>query len=118
MKIRRVCRAKRGRSNGAMIRSREEQLRSEAWIGDAVLGLYARRRILRQDGRIDAEKCHRLTSNQFLSAFGEPTAVEAAIGRVYEQQGLDAAFAHIEALLVPAFEKREEKLAQKPPRGR
>jgi len=99
-------------------KDRSDQLRAEAWIGDAVLTLYARSRILQQDGTIDAEKCHRLTSNHFLSAFGEPTAVEAAIGRVYQQQGLDAAFAHIEALLVPAFEKREEKLVQKPPRGR
>ncbi len=98
--------------------SRDEQLRAEAWIGDAVLSLFARSRILREDGAIDAEKCHRLTSNQFLSAFGEPTSVEAGIGRVYQQQGLDAAFAHIETLLIPAFQKREEKRLQNPPRGR
>jgi len=100
------------------MKSRDEQLRADAWIGDAVLSLYARSRILREDGAIDAEKSHRLTSNHFLSAFGEPTAVEADIGRIYEQQGLDAAFAHIEALLLPAFEKREERRNQKPPRGR
>ena len=100
------------------MKSRDEQLRADAWIGDAVLSLYARSRILRDDGAIDAEKSHRLTSNHFLSAFGEPTAVEADIGRIYEQQGLDAAFAHIEALLLPAFEKREERRNQNPPRGR
>ena len=37
-----------------------------------------------------------MTCNQFLSGVGEPTRVEAAIGRIYNQDGLEAAFAHIE----------------------
>ncbi|MDZ4802130.1 MAG: ribonuclease III domain-containing protein [Bryobacteraceae bacterium] len=95
---------------------RDAQLRADAWIGDAVLLLYARRRILNQQGAIDAPQCTRLTSNQFLSAFGDPTAVEAGIGRLYKEKGLDAAFAFIEATIIPLFEKREAR--QKPPRGR
>ena len=55
----------------------------DAWIGDAVLALYARLKILREDGRVDGEKCKRLTSNQFLGTLGEPTKVEANIGRIY-----------------------------------
>lgn len=83
--------------------------RDQAWIGDAVLALYARLRILREDGSLDGEKAVRMSSNQFLSAAGEPTAVEAAIGRTFESDGLDAAFAHIERVLMPLFERQEEK---------
>ncbi len=101
---------------------REAQQRAEAWIGDAVLALYARLRILRESGAIDNERCTRMTSNQFLSAFGEPTSFEAGVGRLYKSEGLDAAFAHIEAVLMPVFEKQEIKRqgggGQKPPRGR
>jgi dsRNA-specific ribonuclease len=88
------------------------RLRDEAWIGDAVLALYARLKILREDGRLDGEKAIRLSSNRFLAALGEPTAVEAAIGRVYAEQGLDAAFAHIERVIVPLFEKQEQRRAR------
>jgi hypothetical protein len=80
----------------------------DAWIGDAVLALYARLKILREDGRVDGEKCKRLTSNQFLGSFGEPTRVEAKIGRVYAAAGLQAAFEWIDAQLLPLFEKQEE----------
>ena len=86
-----------------------------AWIGDAVLSLYARMKILREDGRLDGEKCVRMTSNQFLSAIGEPTRVEAEIGLVYEQAGLHAAFAFIEEHLIPVFERQEEKRQRKLP---
>ncbi len=88
----------------------EAEKRALAWIGDAVLGLFARQWIL---GRTDippgkrAEVFGRLTSNQFLSAVGEPTGVEAEIGRIYESEGLEAAFAHIEATLLPVFRKQE-----------
>jgi hypothetical protein len=68
----------------------EEPLVNQAWIGDAVLALYARLKILREDGRVDGEKCQRLTSNQFLGSFGEPTKVEAEVGRVYVRDGLEA----------------------------
>ncbi len=49
-----------------------------------------------------------MTSNQFLTAFGEASEVEAEIGRVYAKDGLDAAFAWIEARILPVFERQEE----------
>ncbi|MCB1077533.1 MAG: hypothetical protein KDM64_06855 [Verrucomicrobiae bacterium] len=82
--------------------------RAEAWVGDAVLALAARRWILREDGKVDGAKQARLTSNQFLSACGNPTSVEARIGRIYEADGLEAAFAHIEETLFPLVEKQEK----------
>lgn len=90
-----------------------DRLVREAWIGDAVLCLYAREKILREEGKLNGEKCVRMTSNQFLSAVGEPTKVEAAIGRVYEQQGLAAAFAWIEEKLTPVFARQEENREKK-----
>ena len=60
-----------------------EQVLKEAWIGDAVLTLYARLKILREDGETDGPKAARMTSNQFLAGIGEPSEVEARIGRVY-----------------------------------
>jgi hypothetical protein len=92
---------------------RDQVLRDQAWIGDAVLALYARLKILREDGTLDGERAVRMSSNQFLAAFGEPTAVEAAIGRVFEREGLDAAFAHIERVIMPLFGKQEEKRQRK-----
>ena len=38
----------------------------EAWIGDAVLSLFARTWILKNDKKIDAEKFSLITSNNFL----------------------------------------------------
>jgi len=92
---------------------REDRLRAEAWIGDAVLALYVRRRILERDGRVDGQKATRMSSNQFLSAWGDPTAVEARIGRIYEQSGLEAAFAWIEAELAPRFDREERNRVRK-----
>ncbi len=83
------------------------RLGQQAWIGDAVLSLYARLKILRDDGILDGPKCVRMTSNQFLGAVGEPTRVEAEIGRVYEKSGLEAAFGWIETHLIPMFERQE-----------
>ncbi len=94
-------------------RTKGQVLRDQAWIGDAVLALYARLKILREDGTLDGEKAVRMSSNQFLAALGEPTAVEAAIGRVFERDGLDAAFAHIEDVILPLFLKQEEKRQRK-----
>jgi hypothetical protein len=88
---------------------RREEVLKDAWLGDAVLCLYARWRILREDGRIEAAKCARMTSNQFLGAVGEASEVEARIGRVYAAEGLDAAFAWIERELMPVFERQESK---------
>lgn len=83
------------------------QLVQAAWIGDAVLSLYAREKILREDGALDGDKCVRMTSNQFLATIGEPTKVEASVGRIYSDLGLAAAFAWIEEHLVPMFERQE-----------
>ena len=88
---------------------REAELREQAWIGDAVLALYVRLRILKEDGKLDGEKAVRMTSNAFLSGVGEPTGVEAEIGRAYAERGLEAAFRHIDERLLPLFEKQEEK---------
>jgi dsRNA-specific ribonuclease len=85
------------------------QLQEEAWVGDAVLSLFARCHILDTDGTVNAERCSRMTSNQFLSAFGQPTAVEARIGRIYQKDGLDAAFTWIRAEILPRFLQRESQ---------
>ena len=89
------------------VKDRRTQTLKEAWIGDAVLALYARLRILGEDGAIDGAKSIRMTSNQFLSAFGEPSEVEAQIGRVFEEEGLDAAFAYVRDRFMPLYEKQE-----------
>jgi hypothetical protein len=89
-------------------------LKDEAWMGDAVLALYVRRWLLRfaPSNLSDADR-QRLfelfVSNQFLSSFGEPTQVEAAIGKIFEHEGLGAAFAHIEKLLLAAFLRTARK---------
>jgi hypothetical protein len=88
---------------------RRRRILEEAWIGDAVLCLYCRSRILKNDGLLDGDKFTRMTSNQFLTTFGEPSDVEAEIGRVYTGEGLEAAFGWIEAKLMPKFDKREAK---------
>ena len=87
----------------------DQRLLNEAWIGDAVLSLYARLKILREDGHRDGEKLLRMTSNQFLGITGEPSAVEAELGRVYAREGLETAFLWIEQRLVPVFERLEAK---------
>jgi dsRNA-specific ribonuclease len=86
----------------------KDRLQADAWIGDAVLCLWARLHILNDGGIVDGEKCIRMTSNQFLSAFGDPTAVEAELGRVYKDQGEAAAFEWIEDRLAPTFARQEE----------
>jgi len=86
-----------------------KRLRENAWIGDAVLELYARSHILSREARVDAEMKTRFTCNQFLSCHGNPTAVEAEIGVIYQHEGLDAAFAWIRDTLEPLFLKQEAK---------
>jgi dsRNA-specific ribonuclease len=91
---------------------KDEELRSEreaAWIGDAVLALFARQYVLQERKSMDGEWFTRLTSNDFLSAFGNPTRVEASIGKLYREGGLPAAFAWMEAELVPLFLKQIAK---------
>ncbi|MGB0290207.1 MAG: hypothetical protein ACPGH0_03150 [Opitutales bacterium] len=92
--------------------------RTEAWIGDAVLALFARQWILQ---RADipptqrAEAFTQMTSNQFLASLGEPTSVEAAIGKIYQSKGLQAAFDWINANCVPLYLKQRKN--RQPPKG-
>jgi dsRNA-specific ribonuclease len=88
------------------------ETRNAAWIGDAVLGLFVREWILREHRALDGARLTAFTSNQFLSAFGNPTEVEAAIGRIYEKDGLAAAFSEIEARLLPVFLAQEKRRAR------
>jgi len=86
----------------------ERALRDQAWVGDAVLALYARHWLLRHTPKkmsdADRQQLFELfVSNQFLSSFGEPSQVEAAIGRKFEQEGLLAAFTHIEKSFLESF---------------
>lgn len=90
-------------------KQRKDLEREQAWIGDAALALYVRLKILREDGRLDGAKAIRMTSNEFLAGVGEPTAIEAEIGRAYSAGGLDEAFRHIEQRLLPLFAKQEQK---------
>ena len=94
-------------------KKRREEVLKEAWIGDAVLCLYARQKILREDGCLDGEKYMRMTSNRFLACIGEPSEVEAGIGRVFERGGLEAAYLHIEQHLIPLFERQEQNYLKK-----
>jgi dsRNA-specific ribonuclease len=98
--------------------TQREQILREAWLGDAVLCLYAREKILREDGRVDGERYIRMTSNQFLSSFGEASEVEAILGRVYAAEGLAAAFRWTEQELMPTFEKQEANRKKKSARRR
>lgn len=86
-----------------------DALRETAWIGDAVLALWARSWILEQVN-ISAERRSdvfiAMTSNRFLMALGEPTAVEAKIGDVYKNEGLEAAFTWMDEQLLPLFKKQ------------
>jgi hypothetical protein len=84
------------------------ELKDLAWIGDAVLALYARQWLLQQPDHplfTRQERFIRFTANDFLQSIGEPTRVEAGIGQIYQSDGLDAAFKHIEETLQPLFAK-------------
>jgi 23S rRNA maturation mini-RNase III len=85
------------------------QEREDAWIGDAVLALFARQYVLRERKSMDGEWFTRLTSNDFLSAFGNPTRVEASIGNLFLTGGLEAANAWMDAELIPLFRKQMAK---------
>ncbi|MDP0501072.1 MAG: hypothetical protein Q7P63_13335 [Verrucomicrobiota bacterium JB022] len=90
----------------------EAEVRDLAWLGDAVLGLFARQYILTQPlpGNLSRHELYeQMTSNQFLSGLGEPTRMEAQIGVVYREQGLDAAFTYIEQDILPLFQKQLQK---------
>lgn len=85
-----------------------DQLQREAWVGDAVLGLFAREWILETEGELEGEMFIRMTSNEFLQAFGKPTAVEAEIGRVYKKEGLEKANELLKTKFLPVFLKQEK----------
>jgi dsRNA-specific ribonuclease len=91
---------------GSDEKRREQEL---AWIGDCVLELFSRSWILKNHGKISGEMAIRMTSNQFLANSGNPTAIEAKIGKIYESEGLEPAFLWIEQELLPLFEKQERK---------
>lgn len=83
--------------------------KEKAWIGDAVLALFARQWILEQTDVVVTERAETfkaMTSNQFLSALGQPTLMEAEIGVVYEKDGLQAAFDFVEEKFLPVFKKQ------------
>ncbi|MFQ3585060.1 MAG: ribonuclease III domain-containing protein [Cyanobacteriota bacterium] len=97
----------------------EGSRRDKAWLGDAVLSLFARQWLLGLPQKkplpfpsppscdlTRTELFTWITSNQFLSAFGDPTRVEAEIGLLYENEGLQAAFVHIQEHLLPLFLKQ------------
>ena len=86
-----------------------ESLRAEAWLGDAVLELYVREWIIRHKGQIDADMKARFTCNQFLNNLGNPTRVEAQIGRIHSKQGLPAAWTWIQENIEPLFLLQEAK---------
>ncbi|GHC39884.1 hypothetical protein AAFN60_08005 [Roseibacillus persicicus] len=92
--------------------------REEAWIGDAVLALYVREWILARGEGLDGEAFIRFTSNDFLRLHGNPTSVEAEIGRVYQDNDLQAGFDWIETNLLPRFLNREKQLAARDKAGR
>lgn len=82
--------------------------RAEAWVGDAVLALFVREWLLEEEGKINGAAFTRFTTNDFLRIFGNPTSVEAEIGRIYYKNGLQAGFDHIREKLLPLFEQREK----------
>ena len=89
-----------------------------AWIGDAVLGLFARNWILEKEKKMDAEMFTRMTSNNFLNSLGNPTKVEAEIGLIFNNEGLEKAFNHIEKVILPLFLKQEKKRIRQTGRNR
>lgn len=94
-------------------------IRAQAWVGDAVLALYVREWILTfNGGAIDGALFVEFTSNNFLRLTGNATGVEAQIGRVYKQDGLEAAFAWIDANLRERMEQRLHILRSRHPHHR
>ena len=98
--------------------NRRAQLQAEAWIGDAILALWARLKILQMDAGVDGPKFLRMTSNQFLAALGEPTEVEAKIGRIYREGGEAAAFSWLDENVAPVLARQEENRLRRTGRGR
>ena len=92
-----------------------EEKRNLAWVGDAVLALFARRWILQQTNIPNKERAEifqAMTSNEFLSCFGEPTKIECEIGILFENEGLTKANNYIETQLLPNFIKKQKQNKQ------
>jgi dsRNA-specific ribonuclease len=85
----------------------QQQLRAQAWLGDAVLGLLAREWLMGQGLSLDSTAFQQMTSNQFLATFGQPTRVEAGIGLLYAEAGLDAVRQWFTAALLPRYQAQE-----------
>lgn len=86
-----------------------DEERELAWLGDAVLSIFAREHVLKRLGRIDTPAFLSLTNNAFLSALGRATRIEAEIGLMYKQEGLGAAFTYIEQRIMPLWSMQEAK---------
>ncbi len=89
-------------------KSKFQVLQELAWIGDGALSLVAREWILETRGEIDGDTYKRLTSNDFLSHFGNPTQVEAHLGELYRDGGLTAVRSHFLKTFVPLFKRHED----------
>ena len=95
----------------------ETEKRTKAWVGDAVLALFAREWILKQSDIAPGERIEvftGMTSNRFLACMGEPTLMEAKIGAVYENEGLEKAFSYIEETFLPVIKKQRQNLLKSP----
>lgn len=81
------------------------RVRDQAWIGDAVLALYARMWALRnvRDASLRSAVFTHFTSNHSLAAIGDPTRVEAQIGDAFAAGGLQSGFDFISLKLLPVF---------------
>ena len=77
--------------------------RKLAWIGDAALALVAREWILETKGELDGETHRKITSNEFLRAFGHPTKVEADLGVLFEKNGVEAVRKRFREVFVPKY---------------
>lgn len=75
--------------------------KAEAWLGDAVLALLVRDWLIGTLGSTDGDLQGLITSNQFLSRFGHPTAVEAALGRLWRDHGYAAAESEFRTKFLP-----------------
>jgi dsRNA-specific ribonuclease len=95
-----------------------QQLREEAWIGDAVLALRARLWLLESQWK-DHPRRHdffkEMTGNQYLSSLGrgDATSVEGHIGRIYQDRGLGEAFLFIDEHILPVFAARLRRSANR-----
>ena len=86
-----------------------KQQGEDAWIGDAVLSVYARTRVLREQGKISANDERLLVSNRIINSYAQPTKTEALIGRRFRESGFDAAMLWIRENLEPVWAKQTEK---------